>query len=219
MQKSSIVQEMLEIPYVPLIVQQVKQALAEENYRRQQFYKMEFPSKKVEFINGEIIIHSPVKKRHNAASGFLYQLLNVYVLKNQLGFVGHEKIMIALTRNDYEPDVCFFGKARAAQLAEDQVLFPAPDLIVEVLSSGTKAKDKGIKFADYQAHGISEYWMVDAKLQTVEKYLLEDDEYELAGIFDKKQTIESTVAEGFAIPVKAIFDEAIFIQTLAKLLN
>jgi len=39
------------------------------------------------------------------------------VEKNNLGFIGHEKILIALTRNDYEPDICYFGasKIRAAR--------------------------------------------------------------------------------------------------------
>jgi len=71
----------------------------------------------VEFICGEIIVHSPVKKRHSELSGRLFHPLDLYVEKNNLGFIGHEKILIALTRNDYEPDSCYFGasKIRAAR--------------------------------------------------------------------------------------------------------
>lgn len=216
---TNIAAQILDMPNAPLVIREVQKALDAEKALRQHFYDIVTEDEKAEFINGEIVVHSPVKKRHNSASGLLYQLLNAYVLKHKLGYVGHEKIMISLTRNDYEPDVCFFKQAQAAHFQEDQTLFPAPDFIVEVLSSGTKGRDRGVKFEDYQAHGIPEYWMIDAKLQTIEKYLLEEDEYELAGTFDKKQSIESTVVEGFSIPVKAIFDEAIFLQTLTRLLS
>ncbi|MEY4539280.1 MAG: hypothetical protein RLZZ306_1037, partial [Bacteroidota bacterium] len=36
--------------------------------------------------------------------------MSIYSDIHQLGFVGIEKIMITLTRNDYEPDICFFKK-------------------------------------------------------------------------------------------------------------
>jgi len=36
-------------------------------------------------------------------------------------------------------------------------LYPAPNFVIETLSKGTKAKDKGVKFDDYALNGISEY--------------------------------------------------------------
>ena len=35
--------------------------------------------------------------------------------------------MITLTRNDYEPDICFFKKEKSDDFVENQTLFPAPD--------------------------------------------------------------------------------------------
>ena len=64
--------------------------------------------------------------------------------------------MVSLTRNDYEPDICFFGVAKAAQLTPDQMRFPVPDLVVEVLSETTQAVDRGVKFDDCAAHGVAE---------------------------------------------------------------
>ena len=69
--------------------------------------------------------------------------------------------MITLTRNDYEPDICFFRKDKSDNFTEDQVLFPAPDLVIEVLSDSTEKRDRGVKFKDYQAHKIEEYWIID----------------------------------------------------------
>ncbi len=61
------------------------------------------------------------------------------------------------------PDICYFMAEKASQFSEDQVLFPAPDLVVAVLSESTKSNDRGIKFKDYEAHGIVEYWLVDPR--------------------------------------------------------
>jgi Uma2 family endonuclease len=219
MSRSNIAAQILDMPNAPLVLQEVQKALDAERALRQHFYDTVTEDQKAEFINGEIIVHSPVQKRHDDASGNLYILLKAFVTKHQLGYVGHEKVMIALTRNDYEPDICFFQQAQAQDFDEDQTRFPAPNLAVEVLSPGTKDKDRGVKMEDYQAHGILEYWIVDARKQEIEKYLLVDGEYELIGTFTLKQTIESTAAQGFSIPVKAVFDQAVFLETLARLLN
>ncbi len=217
--RTNIAAQILEMPNAPLVIEQVQRALAEEQRLRKHFYEIVTEDQKAEFINGEMSVHSPVKKQHNDASGNLYILLKTFATRHQLGYVAHEKVMISLTRNDYEPDICFFRQSIAATFKAEQTNFPAPDLVVEVLSTGTKVRDRGIKFDDYQAHGIAECWIIDAKKQTVEKYLLEDGEYELAGTFDKNQTIESTSASGFIIPVKDIFEKTIFLQTLSALLS
>ncbi len=129
--------------------------------KRIEFYNNISEQEKAEFINGAVIIHSPVMKRHNEANSNLHKLIDTFVYKHQLGFVGIEKILIQLTRNDYEPDICFFKSTKAKSFKSNQSLFPAPDFIVEVLSKGTAHRDRGIKFEDYAVHGIAEYWIVD----------------------------------------------------------
>ncbi|MCU0445012.1 MAG: Uma2 family endonuclease [Microscillaceae bacterium] len=188
----------------------------QEEAKRRQFYNDITEEHKVEFINGEIIVHSPVKKRHNRATGLLYKLIDTYVQKHQLGFVGIEKIMIRLLRNDYEPDICFFKTEKAKDFTEDQTLFPAPDLVVEVLSESTQERDRGIKFEDYEAHQVGEYWLIDPEKQFVEQYQLINQKYEL--IFKAKTgTLKSVMLDNFEIPIAAIFDEVINLQTLTAL--
>ena len=80
-----------------------------EAKKRRYFYDVVTEQQKAEFINGEIIVHSPVKLRHAVASENLFTLLKMFVQKHDLGSVFHEKILIVLNRNDYEPDICFFG--------------------------------------------------------------------------------------------------------------
>lgn len=216
-QERSLLDKLLHSPRLPIYVQEIQAVLADEAQKRQRFYNQITEQDKAEFINGEIIFHSPVKLRHNLASGHLYRLLSTFVMQHDLGFVGYEKIMISLTRNDYEPDICFFVKARAAAFKPDQMHFPAPDFIVEVLSDSTAGADRGVKFDDYAAHGVAEYWLIDPVTETVEQYTLQNQAYELV---IKAQTgqIVSRAVPLFEIPIRAIFEEALNRATLQQLL-
>ena len=173
------VEQTLEMPNAVLFMRKVKAALEAEKEKRRHFYEIVEENKKMEFINGEIVFHSPVRLQPNRATKLLCGLLNTFVAKHRLGFVGIEKIMISLTRNDYEPDVCFFGNEKAKNFKPTQAQFPAPDLVVEVLSDSTEKYDRETKFQDYAAHGVSEYWIIDAEKETVEQYFLENEQYEL----------------------------------------
>lgn len=118
-----LVQNLLSRPNAPIILSEVEEKLAEERKKRTVFYDEITDEQKAEFINGEIIIHSSVKKEHNDVSGRLHNLLSIYVKKNKLGYVGIEKVMISLSRNDYEPDLCFFGKEKSQKFKKGQNLF------------------------------------------------------------------------------------------------
>ncbi len=208
----------LEMPNAVLLVDKVKSRLDDEQKRRRHFYKIVEENKKMEFINGEIIFHSPVRLQHNSATKLLCKLLDTFVIKHQLGFVGIEKIMISLTRNDYEPDVCFFGDAKAKNFKSKQVQFPAPDFVVEVLSDSTAKNDRETKFQDYAAHGVSEYWIVDPEKQIVEQYFLQNEQYELL-LKAKDGSIESVVLPNFKVPIRAIFDETENLKALAIIIS
>ncbi len=126
--------------------------------------------------------------------------------------------MVALTRNDYEPDLCFFGNEKAKKFKRKQAQFPAPDFIVEVLSDSTAKNDRETKFQDYAAHGVGEYWIVDEEKQIVEQYFLQNEQYELL-LKAKDGSIESVVLTKFKIPIRAIFDETENLKALAILIS
>ena len=172
---------------------------------------------KVEFINGDMVVHSPVKKEHTDATGFLYQILNVFVRVFQLGYVGYEKVLSAFTRNDYEPDVVFFGPDKADHFKKGQWKYPPPDFVVEVLSEGTEHRDRGIKFQDYEAHGVAEYWIIDPEDESVEQYFLQNGRFKLH-LKAAQGRIQSRAVPGFAIDIRAIFDEKANLEALQQIL-
>jgi Uma2 family endonuclease len=215
---ANLIEQILELADAPLLHQQIGEKLAEERIRREKFYNDIDESMKVEFINGEVIVHSPVMKRHNEANGLLYKILDTYVRKKDLGFVGFEKIMVVFTRNDYEPDLVFFDKEKSDEMKPTQTLFPVPDFVVEVLSNGTKKYDRGIKYDDYETHKVKEYWIIDPDNEVVEQYILKEDVYEL--VYKSSQgMIKSEVVQGFEIPIRAIFDADINFEVLQKMMQ
>ena len=211
------VNQILEMPNAAILAERIQSALEKEKSARKHFYEIIDENKKIEFINGEIVFQSPVKIEHNTATGLLYSLLRAFVTKNNLGFVGIEKILVSLTRNDYEPDVCYFGKSKSEKFERGQMQFPAPDLVVEVLSKSTAEKDRTTKFDDYAAHGVSEYWIIDAENEIIEQYYLQDEEYELL-LKAKDGTIQSVVLQDFKIQIRAVFDEQTNLEELKRLI-
>jgi Uma2 family endonuclease len=214
----SLLEAILDSPEAPNLVAQLQSKLEVERQRRQQFYADIDDDMKAEFINGEVIIHSPVKKEHTDTVGFLYQLLNPFTRLAKLGYVGYEKVMTALTRNDYEPDVVFFGAEKAAHFKKGHWKYPAPDLVVEVLSDSTETRDRGIKFRDYAAHGVQEYWIIDPIDESVEQYFLLDGAYKLH-LKANRGPIESRAVQGFNIDIRAIFEEEANMEALRRILG
>jgi Uma2 family endonuclease len=207
----------LDNPEAPQMIADLQHRLQEERSRREQFYADIDDDMKAEFIKGEIVIQSPAKKEHTDAVGALLLLLSPFVQISQLGYVGFEKVMSAFSRNDYEPDVVFFGVEKSAVFKKGQWKYPPPDFVVEVLSDGTKQRDRGVKFMDYEAHGVQEYWIIDPEEESVEQYLLHDGKYKLH--FKASQgIITSKVISGFAIDIRAIFDEQANLEALRKLI-
>lgn len=98
--------------------------------------------------------------------------------------------------------------------------FPAPDLVIEVLSKSTEKIDRGIKFDDYAAHAVQEYWIIDPRKQVIEQYILDPDvqAFRLENTLKIQYEIESKAVAGFRIPVLAVFNEMVSKDTLISLL-
>lgn len=214
----AILEKLIESPRLSLYQRQISHLLEAEQARRERFIDTVWDRKKIEFINGEIIAQSPSRLKEIQASKNLLTVLDTFVSIHNLGIVGGETLMISLSRNDYEPDICFFGREKADAFTSEQMRFPAPDFIAEVLSESAEARDRGVKFDDYAAHGVQEYWIIDPDEEIVEQYFLDGDEYRLA-LKVASGTLRSRVVDGFEISVRAIFDGDVNLSALRQLLS
>ena len=197
-------------------IQHLRHVIEEEERRREQFYRGVDEQTKAEFINGQIVVHSPARRDHLEVVSFMGNLLGNFALCHGLGQVYTEQCLIRCRRNDYEPDICFFVAAKVAESTGKQMIFPPPDLIVEVLSPSTATNDRTLKRQDYARHGVSEYWIVDADERLVEQYVLPlgATSYELKARLPDGARLNSTVLPGFSAPVAAFFDETEYRRVL-----
>ena len=216
------VSEILKSSGAVMLYKEMQAALESEAQRREEFRDWLTEDVKAEFVNGKIIMHSPVKRGHLRANRRLSKVLDTFVVANNLGETSTEKALVALTRNDYEPDLCFWGKEKADLFDDNTLVHSAPDFVVEILSPSTTKHDRETKFEDYALHGIREYWIIDPDKQTVEQFALltpTDTSYLPYGKFIPGDEIKSIVLPGFVIPVNAIFDEKANFEALKKIMG
>ena len=201
-----IIQKIVHSPAMPRYISVLNDLWAKEQKKRKQFYEEMNESEKVEFIEGEIIVHSPAKDIHIAVQQNLSAIISTYVITKKLGKVRGEKALIRLTRNDFEPDLSYFSKVPAAKIKDDTLFFPTPDLVIEILSKSTEKHDRGVKFKDYELHGVKEYWIIDTSKKIIEQYILQKGKFVLS-VKAKTGEINCNTLKGFSIPIVAIFDE------------
>ena len=197
--------EMKSAPDLFLLLKKIQAEVKSETTKRKAFYQIIHDDSKAEFINGEILYQSPVTMRHWKVSSNLSGLIIPFVKQNKLGEVAVEKAMVSLTRNDYEPDICFWKSNKSKKFKSGTMHFPAPAFIVEILSLSTTKTDRGIKFRDYSAHGVEEYWIIDPKAEIIEQYWIEGSQYSLVKKAKKQDIVSSKVISGFEIKASEIF--------------
>jgi Uma2 family endonuclease len=198
---------LLHDPLLLEIVDSLSARLREEKERRARFYQEMTPEQKVEFIAGEVLMHSPAKNAHLIATLNLATALKNFLTANPTGGrVRVEKCLCVFPRNDYEPDVVYFGLEKARGFSPGMTRFPVPDFVVEVLSESTEANDRGVKFDDYAAHGVAEYWIVDAERRVIEQYAARDGRFELLTKSTNGRVVSTAIA-GFSLDVESAFTD------------
>lgn len=214
MHTQTLLHQVLQMPHIYLFMRDLEDALAKEQEARTQYYEMIDAQKHVEFINGEITSSSLLSDKHQIVNQQLGRLFEKYLATHQVGTLFVENAHVFLTRNTYIPDICFFSNEKTKYFTPKQNKYPAPDLVVEVLSRFSERIDKMIKFADYEAHHIPEYWIVDPERGFVEQYHFEKDKYEMI-LKTKHGILKSFALKDFEVNIEAIFDSELNKQALA----
>jgi Uma2 family endonuclease len=96
------------------------------------------------------------------------RLLQDHVDAHRLGCVAMAPLDVILDAEAaliVQPDVMFVSTERLSIIRNQ--IWGAPDLVVEVLSEGNEAYDRGQKLGWYRQSGVCEYWLVDPRAKTV----------------------------------------------------
>jgi Uma2 family endonuclease len=155
------------------------------------------PETRAEFVDGKVILMSPVVPVHGSISRFFITLLGLLLeLRPQGELVGPEvqaRLRPGLRR---VPDLFYVTREHARRVGETLVE-GAPDLVIEIVSAEKSvARDWRDKFLEYQAAGVREYWIVDPATRVVHLYAL-DTEGHYQQQEEQDGRLVSTVLEGF----------------------
>ncbi len=117
-----------------------------------------------EWVDGEVTVFVPPSIRHQDLVLFLGSLLSWYAQALNLGrvMVAPFEMRLAPGQSSREPDLLFVARGHTARLASARLEGPA-DLVVELISDSSVARDRDDKFYEYQDAGIPEYWVIDPR--------------------------------------------------------
>ncbi len=158
----------------------------------------------LELSEGRLVMPPHPTRSHQAALEALYVRMREFVSERELGEIHVAPLPVRLWPGKIrEPDIFFISAEHRDRLGEK--VCGVPDLVVEVISPGTREVDRGEKFSEYAKAGVREYWIVDPEKRTVEVFALRGRVFEPLGIYREGETARSELLQGFEVPVREIF--------------
>lgn len=143
------------------VIREIETSTAEPQKRlftRDEFYQLDehgfFAGQRVELIEGEILLMSPVGPDHDSAVGLVIEALQSAFGK---GYWIRPQMSLALgKRSEPQPDLAVIeGSPKSVKKT------PRTALLVVEISYSTRLLDRGQKAKLYAKAGIQDYWVVD----------------------------------------------------------
>lgn len=163
--------------------------------------------KRHEIIDGEEVVTPAPTTRHQRIVGRLYRLLADHAEGRVFGevFVAPTDVILAADVI-VQPDVLFVAADRAA-IVRERGIEGAPDLVVEVVSPGSRRLDEVRKRLLYDRFGVEEYWVVDPELHAVKVYRRTDAGFVRAAELtaDAGDALTTPLLPGFEADLAGLF--------------
>ena len=91
------------------------------------------------------------------------------------------------------------------QKINDKGCLGSPDMIIEIQSPSTGAKDATTKRLLYEENGVKEFWLISYYERTATIFDLVNDKYVLRGIYSEEDEVEVKILKGLTIKISDIF--------------
>lgn len=182
-------------------------ALVPPRWTYTEFARLPDDGNRYEIIAGELHMTPAPRPFHQEIVGRLMDYLRPFARRHRLGAVLPGPVDLLFAEGDYlEPDLVFVRRERLGIITE-RGIEGAPELVIEVLSSSTTFRDRGIKRERYAHFGVQQYWIVDPDQQRVEVYRMLHDPLEPELVTDAVQWKLHPTAPELSIPLAKLFRE------------
>ncbi|MBW4681874.1 MAG: Uma2 family endonuclease [Microcoleus vaginatus WJT46-NPBG5] len=161
-----------------------------------------------EIVEGELLVTRAPHWNHQLTCTNIGTELQIWSRETGLGKAAINPGIIFSDADNVIPDVVWASNERLAILLDDSGhLTAAPELIVEVISSGSEneRRDRETKVKLYSVRGVREYWIVDWRQQQIEVYRREQAILKPAATLFSTDELSSPLLAGFSVPVGRIF--------------
>ena len=160
--------------------------------------------KHADWVDGEVVMHSPISFHHTRISRFLIGILLAFVDDGDLGEIAHDPFLMK-TGPDLPariPDVLFVAQGEPASAEGEPAGRPGGSgrgdrqpLRVEDVTGATSSTST-------RRGGVREYWLLDPERQQAEFYQLGSDGHYALAALDAQGRYRSRVLPGFSLPVE-----------------
>ena len=160
-----------------------------------------------EIIEGELFVSCSPGLTHERVAINLILLIGNFLAASPIGEIVANVGVILSNFSGVIPDIVVFLNEQRDTIIKDDRLHGPPALVIEILSpvSANIRRDRISKLHLYSKHAVREYWIVDPKSKTVERYIRKSSSLILAETLQHDDTLTNTVLPGFSCPVSSVF--------------
>src|SRR5512144_479572 len=163
--------------------------------------------RRYEVIDGEVFVTPAPTPFQQIVKQRIEEFLLHHVKSSRLGMILDAPCDVVLSRFDVlQPDILFISSGRL-QMVGEKYISDAPDLVVEVLSPGTRRRDRTLKAKRYARFGVREMWIADPDRKTIEVHVNAAETFRRHAAYAGKDGLTSPLLPGLEIPLEQVFAE------------
>jgi Uma2 family endonuclease len=165
---------------------------------------------KHEYVNGMIYAMAGASESHVGITANLTSIILAHLKGSKCKVLSSDmnmRVNIAAKNIYYYPDILVTCDDRD-RLTKNSKSYPC--LIIEVLSNSTEAKDRGVKFANYQTiESLQEYVLINQQEQRIEVFRRSDRKFWILQTYTAGEDVELKTIN-LTIPISSIYEDIEF---------
>jgi Uma2 family endonuclease len=163
-----------------------------------------------ELIDGVHYVTPSPARKHQAIVWNLTVLIGHYLIEHPVGRAFSAPFDVVFSEFDVvEPDLLFVSSARQHEVLTTKHVRGAPDLVVEIGSPATRKRDETIKRRLYERSGVSEYWVIDPDVESIDVYRRVGQDYRRVAelLLEQHDVLTTPLLAGLDLPLDRIFKD------------